>query len=155
MTIPRPVRAGAALAALLLLAGCAQPGGATPMPYTAAPPSVSLPDDAAALVLRVEQVGGFLPPGAQLSRVPSYSLYADGRLISAGPVPAIYPGPALPNLQVQQLDEADVQALVDRALAAGVGGTADLGSPPIADMPSTRFTVTTAEGTVVREVESF
>ena len=139
--------------ALLLLAGCAQRGGATPVPYTepAPPPSVALPDDGA-LVLRVEHVGGFLPPSALLSGVPPYSLYADGRLISNGPVPAIYPGPALPNLQVQQLDEGTLQSLVDRAAAAGIGETADLGSPPIADAPSTRITLTTAGGTVVREV---
>jgi hypothetical protein len=45
-----------------------------------------------------------------------------------------------------------VQELVALALAAGVPETTDLGSPPIADMPSTRFTVTTADGVVVREV---
>jgi hypothetical protein len=153
VTIPGPLRVGTVLAALLLLTGCAQRGGATPAPAPySGPPSVELPEDDAALVLRVEYVGGFLPPGALVSRLPSYSLYADGRLITDGPVPAIYPGPALPNVQVQRLDDAAVRALVDRAAAAGIAETTDLGSPPVADAPSTRFTLTTAAGTAVREV---
>ena len=113
---------------------------------------MDLPDDGAAVVLRVEYVGGFVAPSSLVSRLPLYSLYADGRLITDGPVDLRYPGPALPNVLVQQLDAATVQALADRAVAAGVGETTDLGSPPISDMPSTRFTLTTAEGTVVREV---
>jgi hypothetical protein len=113
---------------------------------------VDLPDDGGSVVLRVEYVGGFVAPSSLVSRLPRYSLYADGRLITDGPVDLRYPGPALPNVQVQQLDAATVQALADRAVAAGVGETTDLGSPPITDLPSTRFTLTTAEGTVVREV---
>jgi hypothetical protein len=104
------------------------------------------------LVLRVEYVGGFLQQEAALSRLPSYSVYADGRLITDGPVAAIYPGPALPNLQVRLLDSTTVQELADRAVAAGVADDADLGSPPIADSPSTRFTLGTSGGTQVREV---
>jgi hypothetical protein len=158
---PRPrsvatpwLRSAAALAALLLLSACAQRGSATPAPSPSASPSpsVDLPDDGAAVVLRVGHVGGFVAPSSLVSRLPRYSLYADGRLITDGPVDLRYPGPALPNVQVQQLDAATVQALADRAVAAGVGETTDLGSPPIADMPSTRFTLTTAEGTVAREV---
>jgi hypothetical protein len=153
VTIPVPLRAAAALAALLLLTGCAQRGTAGPAPApSATPPSVELPDDDAALVLRVEYVGGFLPLGAMLNRVPGYSLYADGQLITDGPVPAVYPGPALPNVQVRRLDEATLQELADRAVAAGIAETTDLGSPPVADAPSTRFTLTTADGTAAREV---
>lgn len=151
MAYPRACSA-AALATLLLLGACAQRGTATPPPDPTPSPSVELPAEGAALVLRVEYVGGFVTPSMLASRLPLYSLYADGRLITDGPVAAIYPGPALPNVQVQQLDAATVQALADRAVAAGVGETTDLGSPPIADAPSTRFTLTTAEGTVTREV---
>ena len=140
----------ASAVALVLLFGCAERGSGTPGPTSA--PSVSLPEDGEALVLRVEHVGGFLPPGAAVSRLPLHSLYADGRLITKGPVDASYPGPALPNVEAQQLDAAAVQALADRAVAAGVTEQGDLGSPPIADAPTTRFTLTTAGGTVVREV---
>src|SRR4029453_1962953 len=44
------------------------------------------------------------------------------------------------------------QELADRALAAGVAETSDLGMPPLADVPSTRFTLVTADATHVREV---
>ena len=148
------LRSAVALAALLLLSACAQRGTATPAPQTSPEPTADLPADGSVLVLRVEYIGGFVTPSSLVSRLPRYSLYADGRLITDGPIEMIYPGPALPNVQVQQLDAATVQALTDRAVAAGVGETTDLGSPPIADMPSTRFTLTTAGGTVVREVHA-
>ena len=74
-------------------------------------------------------------PSVTAGRLPLVSVYADGRVISEGPVAAIYPGPALPNLQVQQIDRGAVQDLVDRALAAGVAETTDLGTPPVADAP--------------------
>jgi hypothetical protein len=91
-------------------------------------------------------------PSVTVGRLPLISVYADGRMISEGPVIAIYPGPALPNLQEQRIDRAAVQDLVDRALAAGVADTTDLGSPPVADATSTRITVLTASHTYVREV---
>jgi hypothetical protein len=147
------VRAAAVLLAVLVLAACAEPPAAVSPPSDSAPPPrPELPADPGALVLRVEQVGGFVTPETNLSRVPVYSLYADGRLITDGPVPAIYPGPALPNVQVQVVDAATVQELADRALAAGVAETTDLGAPPLADVPSTRFTLVTAAETHVREV---
>ena len=150
MTIARAL---ALTAALLLMAGCAQRGGAMPAPETSsAPPPVALPEGDSTLVLRVEYVGGFVPAEWTYSRLPTYSLYADGRLITDGPVPAIYQGPAMPNVQVQQLDDAALQDLLEEAAAAGIADTADLGSPPVADVPSTRFTLTTSDGTVVREV---
>jgi hypothetical protein len=108
----------AAVLLVVALAGCAQrPVGAPPPTDAAPPPSAELPTDAGALVLRVEHVGGFGTPETTAGRIPGYSLYADGRLITNGPVAAIYPGFALPNLQVQHLGEAQVQDLADRALA--------------------------------------
>jgi hypothetical protein len=132
---------------LLLATACAQPaGGATGSPTTAPPAD---PDQ---LVLRIQRVGGFLPVGVTEASVPVVSVYADGRVITEGPVPAIYPGPATPNVQVRRIGAGDVRALVDRALAAGVRDTADLGRPGVVDAATTRFTVNTGGGTVVREV---
>src|SRR4051794_27174067 len=107
---------------------------------------------ASGLVLRVEYTGGFVTPAVTAARLPAVSVYADGRVITEGPVAAIYPGPALPNLQVQQIDRNAVQDLVGRAVDAGVAETSDLGSPPVADATSTRFTLVTASDTYVREV---
>lgn len=149
-----PVRTAVVLLALLAsLAACADPPAvSSPSPDAEPSPRVQLPAEPDALVLRVELVGGFVTPETTLARLPRYSLYADGRLISDGPVPAVYPGPALPNLLVQTLDAAAVQDLADRALAAGVAETGDLGSPNVADVPSTRFTLVTRDETHVREV---
>ncbi|OMQ14788.1 hypothetical protein A7K94_0214110, partial [Modestobacter sp. VKM Ac-2676] len=141
-----------ALAGLLaVLAACAQ-GGTTaapsPAPTTAAP---QLPDAADALVLSVEHTGGFTTPEMLAARLPVVAVYADGRVFTEGPVIAIYPGPAWPNVQVQQIDRDDVRTLAQRALDAGLAEDGDLGSPPVADATSTRFTLQTADGTFVRE----
>jgi hypothetical protein len=143
------MRISTALASALLftLAACAEraPAGE---PDGEADPAPA----ASGLVLRVDYTGGFMTPAQSAGQLPAVSVYADGRMITEGPVAAIYPGPALPNLQVSELDPAAVQDLVDRALAAGVADTADLGSPPVADAQSTRFTVVTSEATYRREV---
>lgn len=142
-------RSAAAVVLLLALAACAQgrdgngAGGADGGPYPYAPGD---------LVLQAAWTGGFVTPQMLAGRLPLVSVYGDGRVITEGPVPALYPGPALPNVQVTRIDTAAVQDLVDAALDAGVGDTADLGSPPIADAPSTRFTVSTGLETLVREV---
>jgi hypothetical protein len=150
MTIMRAARPVVAAALLLGLAACAERGG------TAAPGAPATPSSQAAategLVLRVEYTGGFVAPSMLAARLPVLSVYGDGRVISEGPIPAIYPGPALPNLQVREIGPGEVQDLVDRALAAGVAESSDLGIPPVADAPSTRFTVVTTAETYVREV---
>jgi hypothetical protein len=153
MTITGVLPSAVAIAVLLVSAACAERGAVEAPSGSASPQKTTvLPDEAGGLVLRVEYTGGFLTPALITGRLPVVSVYADGRVISEGPVAAIHPGPAWPNLQVTHLDAGEVQDLVDRALAAGVGETADLGSPPVADVPSTRFTVVTADETIVREV---
>ncbi|SNR44415.1 hypothetical protein [Blastococcus mobilis] len=149
MTIMRVVRPVLTAALLLGLPACAERGGVA-APGTPAPSS----SQAAAtegLVLRVEHTGGYATPSMLAARLPLVSVYADGRVITEGPVIEVHPGPALPNLQVQQIARSEVQGLVDRAMAAGVADTFDLGLPPIADAPTTRFTVVTAADTYVRE----
>jgi hypothetical protein len=145
VTTTSTVRAASLLAAALALAACAGGGGDA----GAAPSPEPLP---AGLVLQVALTGGFTTPQELASRLPLASVYADGRVLTQGPQIAIWPSPALPNVQVQQVDQATVRGLVDRAVEAGVTGTGDLGEPPLADVTTTRFTLVTAEGTAVREV---
>lgn len=142
----RAARLAMALALLLALGACAQRGGGTGGGTSAGPYA---PDD---LVLQAAWTGGFVAPQVLAGRLPLVSVYGDGRVLTEGPVTAIYPGPALPNLQVTRIDPARVQDLVQRALDAGVGDTGDLGTPGIADAPSTRFTVFTGLETIQREV---
>jgi hypothetical protein len=150
VTRARTARSATAVGLLLLLVACAgQAGGTAPDAPQADPGLPGAPDE---LVLQVSYTGGFVTPDMLAARLPLVSVHADGRVLTEGPVIAIYPGPAWPNVQVQQIDRAAVHDLVDRARAAGVTDTADLGMPPLADVPSTRFTLATATGTTVREV---
>jgi hypothetical protein len=146
MTIAPGIRAAAA-ASLFLLAACAQDGGDSTLPAEGAAPR-----DPDAVALRIDHTGGFVAPADLAARLPIVTVYGDGRTIVQGPQPAIYPGPALPNIQVIKISPADVDKLVTRATSAGVGTATDLGRPPIADVPSTRFTVATEGGPATTEV---
>jgi hypothetical protein len=150
MTITGALRPALAVALLLPLAACAERGAAG---GPGAGPSDPTEQAAASeLVLRVEYVGGFMTPETQAGRLPLVSAYTDGRVILEGPMAAIHPPFAWPNVQVLDVGPERIQELADRALAAGVAETGDLGMPPLADVPSTRFTLVTADGTHVRDV---
>jgi hypothetical protein len=137
--------AAAIVALLLLVTACA---GETSSP----PADTGRPITPDAVVLRVDYTGGFVPATHILSRLPLISVYGDGRVITDGPMPEVYPRPAVPNVQQQTIAPEQVDALVQKALAAGVGTEADFGRPSVTDMPSTRFTVTTSEATRTLEV---
>jgi hypothetical protein len=149
MTVPRVARPTASIALVMALTACAQAGNA------AAPDPAGTSRAAAAgdeLVLQIRFVGGRTAEGAPDPYVPAYTVYADGRLIVDGPVDDWYPGPALPNVQLQRLDAGTVDGLVDAAVTAGVPESGDLGRPPVIDAATTRFTLVTDEGTHVRDV---
>ena len=140
----RSLLGATAVAVLLAVSACGgQEGISDPEPANSADTG---PLEADAVAIRVDYTGGFVPPSAIPGRLPVVTIYGDGRVITEGPVPAIYPGPALPNVQQRRIPTGDVALLVGRALDAGVGSGADFGQPTVTDMPNTRFTVTTAEG---------
>ncbi len=145
MTTSRCIRAAAAGALLLLLAACGQNATADTGPAETAPAGNQA-------VLRVDQTGGLVTPAMLSARLPMVSIYADGRVITEGAQLLIYPGPALPSLQVQRIPTERIDDLIGRARAAGVGSADDLGMPPIADATTTRFTVSSTLGTEVLEV---
>jgi hypothetical protein len=130
----------AAAVPLVLLAACARPADdtATGQPSGSSGKPAANADD---LVVRSESYGGFVPPNLTVGRLPEISVYADGRVISEGPVPAIYPGPALPNLQVTTISQAKIQEIVRQGQAAGVRNGADFGRPNVADAPTTKITL--------------
>lgn len=152
-----PVRSALLLGTALLATSCADPAGTGSAPSPSTTPSsaeqadAQVPDDGS-LVLQVAYTGGFVPPRYAAARLPLVSVYADGRVITEGPVIAIHPGPALPNLQVGQVSPERVEDLVQLALDAGVGRDGDYGTPAVTDAPSTRITVITADGTQTSEV---
>ena len=104
---------------LLLVAGCA--AAATPSPSAAT-----------GFALRAWTSQALPPIGAFANAGPIFAI-DDGRLILHGPVPAIYPGPLLPNLQQRPISQAGIAAIVDAARRAGLlDGPTDLtgGLPP-------------------------
>ncbi len=128
----KPFAATLALAALAGT-GCARTvaAGGTPSPV--------LPSG---LVLRVDVGGGLLAPQAQLRQFPFFALYADGRLIVPGPQIEIYPGPALPNIQVRTVSQDAIAAILAAAGDAGLlGPDRRFTAIPVADAPTTTFTV--------------
>lgn len=129
---------------LLLVTACGPQGEAANADGSGQPEG---PHPADAVVFQMTSIGGFGMPSALASRIPSISVYGDGRVISEGPTILIHPGPALPNLQVHPIAPEAVSTLLESARAAGVDGAVDFGTPALADAPTTRFTVRGANGT--------
>lgn len=118
--------------------------------------TIKHPTGAKEVVLRIELRGGFVMPITSATRIPSFTLYGDGCYIVEGPVMAIYPGPALPNLQQGCLTEDGVQQVLRAAQEAGlldgdVSDTIDI----IADAATTVFTVRANGKTLVTSVYAF
>lgn len=133
---------------LLLTAACAQQGG--DVDAGASGSDASYPADA--VVFRMEYVGGYVPPAVTATGLPAVSVYGDGRVITQGATTLVYPGPALPSLQLGRIGPDELTSLITQARAAGVGSDVDLGKPPVADAASTRFTVFGETGSETFEV---
>ena len=144
----------AAAVPLFLLSACAQPAADAGSPGGYGPSESPVLPGGSELVARAESYGGFVPPDRVVGTLPAVSVYADGRVITEGPVPLVYPGPALPNVQVQQLSPEQVRQLTQQGLAAGVRSGTDFGRPNVADAPTTRVTVRTSEGVQTVIVEA-
>ena len=142
--MPSPKRTAAALAVVALLtAACGRLNDDGP---GSGEDRITHPTGANNLVIRIDVGGGFVPVEYNLAAIPGVSIYGDGRMIVTGPVIEIYPGPALPNLQVTQLSEDALQAILRAADDAGLlDGNASYDYPCVTDLPTTTFTVV-AEG---------
>lgn len=117
--------------------GC--PTSEIPAPGPAGFEHPSAPDE---LVLRIETQPGFGPLESLATNEPVVSLMGDGSLIGQGPVPFIYPGPALPNLTYVVLNEDGIQAILTEAEAAGLmDGDRHYDAPGVADAGTVVFTV--------------
>lgn len=136
----RLIPLAATAAALVVLTACARADNGGDVGAAPAA-SESAASQQGGLVLRLTQEGGFVPAERIVGRIPEVSVYADGRMITEGPITMQYPGPALPNLQVATIAPDAVAALADEATAAGVRTGSDLGQPNVADAPNTRIDV--------------
>lgn len=132
----------AVLAVSIILGGCGYADRTTSTAGPGGGEAFSYPTGAQDLVFRLEYGGGFVPVEVVFTTLPTFSLYGDGRLITQGPIPAIYPGPALPNLQVATLSPAGIQRLLAAARDAGLFESGvDYGQPTVADGSTTTFTI--------------
>jgi hypothetical protein len=122
------------LAALSLVACVASTGAVNPIPSPSDAPD---PVDPNTPVFRVTWEGGFVTPEMLLGRLPIVVVYADGRVITQGPVPAIYPGPLMPNLQEHTLSAAALERLIELAREKNLLRTVHYDYPGIADAPDT------------------
>jgi hypothetical protein len=100
--------------AALLIAACG--GGDSPSPT----PEPTIPDNAQ-VRLRVTAVQA-LPPPATFSWMPSVVITLDGRVLTGGAVPAIFPGPLVGPVVERQITAAGWSKIVDAARAAGLLG---------------------------------
>lgn len=113
------------------------------------PPTVG--PNPAGLVLRVDLTQA-LPPPASWSRLPYAALYGNGELITPGPVIAIYPGPARPNLVMYTIGEAGVALIRNAARSAGLDAADHLIGPAEPGAVLLRFTYVDPSG--IRHVAS-
>jgi hypothetical protein len=119
------------------------PGPSTTLPGGA----IQHPAGAADVVLRIVTGGGFVPVEYNLTLLPEFTLYGDGRIVATGPTTLEYPGRALPNLQTAVLSEEAVQRILAAAKDAGLfQNGVDYGYPNVADLGTTTITIN-AEGT--------
>jgi hypothetical protein len=119
----------------LSLAACVGSAGA--VNPTPSPPAKPDPVNPNTPVFRVTWEGGFVTPEMLLGRLPIVVVYADGRVITQGPVPAIYPGPLMPNLQERTISAAALERLIELAREKNLLRTVHYDYPGIADAPDT------------------
>lgn len=115
MTIFRA--AAPALAATVLLAACS---AAAPAPSASPSPSPSPSSSTPVSVVLEGTVTQALAPVETFGWLPAILISSDGRMITQGPVDAIYPGPLLPNLLERSIDQAGWSQIVDLVRAAGL-----------------------------------
>lgn len=101
--------------AAVVIAAC---GGAAPSPSPS--PQPDLPADAK-VRLRVTMVQA-LPLAATFNWLPSIVITLDGRVLTGGAIPAIFPGPLVGPIIERQISPAGWNRVVEAARAAGLLG---------------------------------
>jgi len=141
----------------IVLAGCtgsAPSAGATGSPPPAdgpspsAAPSPAPSTGSATLLLKVTSEGGFINPAANLAALPSVAVYADGRILTPGPVDAIYPGPLMPPVTVRDVGSRGAAAILAAIRDAGLDKPASGGPGIPGDSGTNVFTVVVDGATI-------
>lgn len=137
---------------LFALSACAASGGATDPSTGESPPAspgggsggddgIEHPTGSEAILI-VDWAGGFVPIEFLATRLPTFVLLGDGRVIMQGPQDLAFPGPAYPPLIERTLTEDGIQAIL-RAVEGTNLFTRDLdlrgAQNMVADAPDTLF----------------
>lgn len=141
MSVHRAIPGAILVALTLVVAAC---GGATstssltvPTSPSAIPSAVTSPSPAAAtLLLKVTSEGGFINPAATLAALPTVAVYSDGKIMTPGPVDAIFPGPLLAPVAIRDVGASGAAAILaairtaglDKPAAGGPGVPGDSGT---------------------------
>jgi hypothetical protein len=107
------------------------------------------------VVVRIAWTGGFVPYEYLFTSLPRFTLLGDGRVLVEGPQIEIYPGPALPNVQVRRLTEEGIQSILFRIAETGLFNEShswNAATQFIADANSTVFTVRADNREVVVDI---
>jgi hypothetical protein len=113
-----------AVAALAVLSGSVPPDEGTDLPAQSFAPGD--------LVLQVRYDDLYTGDFIRVKELmPEISVYGDGRVITSTPAPFGVRHPALPDVKLRHIGQDDVQALVHRAIEAGAGTGAELGTHPV------------------------
>ena len=99
--------------------------GSTTPDTTAGPGSTVAPGNPGDPLLIVSYEGGFAPIEFIINQPPAFVLLRDGTLISQGPQPAIFPGPAMPAMQQQQLTADQMKDIATLIEATGLPNEID------------------------------
>jgi hypothetical protein len=109
------------------------------------------PDASAHLVVRIEEAGGFVPAEYTFTRQPTIVIMSDGRIYTTPPQIEIYPSPIAVSYEVREVTADGVEAIIDRAIEAGLteDGTKgpDENGAQVADASTTVFTFVDRDGT--------
>jgi hypothetical protein len=109
------------------LPGVTVPGTDTPgEPGDETPAGYDHPTGADEIVFRYSELGGFTTREYAFQSPPSLLISGDGRVFTTGPQIMIFPGPLLPNIQVQSITEVGIQQILAAADDAGLFADLDL-----------------------------
>jgi hypothetical protein len=108
--------------------------------------AIQHPTGAGEAIIRIENVGGLMPPEALVRELPSFVLYGDGLVVYPGRSLMVEPPAALPNLRQLRVNEAGIQAILEAAATARlIGEDRSFSNDLIMDAGTTVFTVTAGD----------
>ncbi len=112
-----------------------------------APDGYAHPTGPDEVVIEYTELSGFTTREYAFQQPPMVLISGDGRVFTTGPQIAIYPGPALPNIQVGTITEEAVQQLLSIAADGGLFADVDYTEESLVADASTATVTINVDGT--------